>query len=230
MTDFLTNSVFFGALLTLAGYSLGLFLKKRFRLAVFNPILIGVICVIGVLVTADIPYASYQKGADCIAYFLTPATVCLALPLYEKLQLLKKYWKAVCAGLAGGVVTSLLCVVLLCKLMKLSPEMCATLLPKSITSAFGMGLSEEMGGVPSLTVAAIILSGIFGNITCEAVFKALRIHSPVAKGLAIGASSHAIGTGKAIELGKVEAAMSSLALVVCGLITVPLAPLFLKLL
>lgn len=230
MTAFLESSVFFGALLTLAGYGLGLFLKKRFRLAIFNPILIGVICVIGVLVTADIEYASYQKGAECISWFLTPATVCLALPLYERLQLLKKHWKAVCVGLLAGVITSLACVVLLCKVMKLSPELCATLLPKSITSAFGMSLAQEMGGVPSLTVAAIILSGIFGSITCETVFRIVHIHSPIAKGLAIGAASHAIGTGRAIELGKTEAAMSSLALVVCGLITVPLAPLFLKLL
>lgn len=229
MNAFLSQSAYFGALLTVLAYSVGLLLKKRFRLAILNPILIGVIGVIGVLLTADIGYETYQKSAEHISFFLTPATVCLALPLYDKLSLLKKYWKAVCVSLLGSVITSLLCVVLLCKIMKLSPEMCATLLPKSITSAFGMGLAQEMGGIPSLTVAAIILSGIFGSITCEWIFKLLHIHSPVAKGLSIGASSHAIGTGRAVELGKTEAAMSSLALVVCGLITVPLAPLFLRL-
>ena len=226
MTAFLSDSMFFGAVLTIACYSFGLMLKKRFKLAILNPILIGVICVIAVLLLTGTDYAVYKQSADTISWFLTPATVCLALPLYEKLQLLKKHWKAVCAGLACGVLTSLVCVYLLCLLMKLSPEMYATLLPKSITSAIGMGVSEELGGVPALTVACIILSGIFGSITCESVFKLLRIHSPIAKGVAIGASSHAIGTAKAIELGQTEAAMSSLALAVCGLITVPLAPIF----
>jgi len=226
MTAFLSDSMFFGAVITLAFYSLGLALKKRFRLAVFNPILIGVICVIALLLLTDTDYAVYKQSADTISWFLTPATVCLALPLYEKLHLLKKHWKALCAGLLCGVLVSLACVFLLCWLMKLSPQMYATLLPKSITSAIGMGVSEELGGVPSLTVACIILSGIFGSITCETVFKIARIHSPIARGVAIGASSHAIGTAKAIELGQTEAAMSSLALVVCGLITVPLAPLF----
>ena len=226
MTAFLSDSMFFGAVITIAFYALGLALKKRFKLAVFNPILIGVICVIAVLLITDTDYAVYKQSADTISWFLTPATVCLALPLYEKLHLLKKHWKAVCAGLLCGVLTSMVCVFALCLVMKLSPELYATLLPKSITSAIGMGVSEELGGVPALTVACIILSGIFGSITCEGVFRLLRIHSPIAKGIAIGASAHAIGTAKAIELGQTEAAMSSLALAVCGLITVPLAPLF----
>ena len=226
MTAFLSDSLFFGAVITIAFYALGLALKKRFKLAVFNPLLIGVICVIAVLLITDTEYAVYKQSADMISWFLTPATVCLALPLYEKLHLLKKHWKAVCAGLLCGVLVSLACVYALCLVMKLSPELYATLLPKSITSAIGMGVSEELGGVPALTVACIILSGIFGSITCEGVFRLLHIHSPIAKGVAIGASAHAIGTAKAMELGQVEGAMSSLALAVCGLITVPLAPLF----
>lgn len=230
MNTFLSGSVFFGSALTIACYAIGYGLKKRYKLAVLNPILIGVIAVIGFLTAADIEYATYFEGAQHISYFLTPATVCLALPLYEKLHLLKKHWKAVCAGLIGGVLVSLVSTLLLCKLMKLSPELYATLLPKSITSAIGLGVSEELGGIPSLTVACIILSGIFGSITCESLFKLLRVHSPIAKGLAIGASSHAIGTARAIELGRTEAAMSSLALVVCGLITVVLAPVFYNLL
>lgn len=230
MNALISPSVFFGSALTIAFYALGYCLKRRFKLAVLNPILIGVICVIGFLTATDIDYEVYAEGAGYLSYFLTPATVCLALPLYEKLHLLKKHWKAVCAGLVSGVLVSLICTLLLCKAMRLSPELYATLLPKSITSAIGLGVSEELGGIPSLTVACIILSGIFGSITCESVFKLFRIHSPIAKGLAIGASSHAIGTARAIELGRTEAAMSSLALVVCGLITVVLAPLFYNLL
>lgn len=230
MSAFLSDSVFFGALLTIVCYAVGLLLKKRFRLAIFNPVLIGVIGVIGVLSACDVEYEAYQQSAQIISYFLTPATVCLALPLYEKLFLLKKYWKIVCLSLLGGVATSLGSVVVLCRLLNLSSEICATLLPNSITTAVGIGLTQEMGGIAPMAAACIILTGIFGSITCEWLFKLLRIHSPIAKGLAIGAASHAIGTSRALELGVTEAAMSSLALAVCGLITVPLAPLFLNLL
>ena len=226
MTAFLIDSAFFGALLTIAAYALGMLLKKRFRLAIFNPILIGVICVIGVLRVTDVPYERYMDGAQYISYFLTPATVCLALPLYEKLQLLKSCWRAVLIALLAGTVTSLACVWLLCLAFGLPHELYVTLLPKSITSAIGIGVCEELGGVPALTVACIILSGIFGSISAEWVFRLLRISSPIAKGVAVGTSSHAIGTARALELGRTEGAMSSLALVVCGLLTVVLAPLF----
>lgn len=226
MTLFLGDSLFFGALITIACYALGMFLRGKFKLAILNPILIGVILVIGILSATGVSYDAYLQSAEKISFFLTPATVCLALPLYDKLSLLKKCWKAVLVGLVCGVLSSLVCILLLCLVMKLPKEIYATLLPKSITSAIGMDVSVELGGVGSLTVASIILSGIFGSISAEWVFRMAHIHSPVAKGLAIGASSHAIGTAKAVELGKTEAAMSSLALVVCGLMTVALAPVF----
>ncbi len=226
MTIFLRDSLFFGALITIACYAVGLLLRRRFKLAILNPTLISVLLVIGILSATGVSYETYMQGADKISYFLTPATVCLALPLYEKLNLLKKSWKAVAVGLLCGVLTSLVCILLLCLVMKLPKEIYATLLPKSITSAIGMDVSVELGGVGSLTVASIILSGIFGSITAEWVFRVMRIHSPVAKGLAIGASSHAMGTAKAVEMGRTEGAMSSLALVVCGLLTVMLAPVF----
>lgn len=226
MTIFLGDSLFFGALITIACYAVGLLLRRRFKLAILNPTLISVLLVIGILSATGVSYETYMQGADKISYFLTPATVCLALPLYEKLNLLKKSWKAVAVGLLCGVLTSLVCILLLCLVMKLPKEIYATLLPKSITSAIGMDVSVELGGVGSLTVASIILSGIFGSITAEWVFRVMRIHSPVAKGLAIGASSHAMGTAKAVEMGRTEGAMSSLALVVCGLLTVMLAPVF----
>lgn len=226
MTIFLGDSLFFGALITIACYAVGLLLRRRFKLAILNPTLISVLLVISILSATGVSYDTYMQGADKISYFLTPATVCLALPLYEKLNLLKKSWKAVAMGLLCGVLTSLVCILLLCLVMKLPKEIYATLLPKSITSAIGMDVSVELGGVGSLTVASIILSGIFGSITAEWVFRVMRIHSPVAKGLAIGASSHAMGTAKAVEMGRTEGAMSSLALVVCGLLTVVLAPVF----
>ena len=226
MTAFLSESLFFGAALTIACYFIGTLLRRHFKLAILNPTLLCVLMVIAVLCATGVSYEGYMKGAGMLSCFLTPATVCFALPLYDKLSLLKKCWKAVVIGLIAGVLTSLVCILLLCVIMKLPKEIYATLLPKSITSAIGMDVSVELGGVGSLTVASIILSGVFGSISAEWVFRIARVHSPVAKGLAIGASSHAIGTAKAVEMGKTEGAMSSLALVVCGLVTVVLAPIF----
>lgn len=226
----MSDSIFFGMVATIAFYALGLALQKRYRSAILNPTLISAVCLIAVFGHWEDGYAAYQPGGEILSQLLTPATVCLALPLYERLRLLQKHWKAVLVGLLCGVLSSLLSTLLLCKLMKLSPDIYATLLPKSITSAIGMGVSEELGGITSLTMACTVLTGIFGSMVCEAVFKLCRIHSPIAKGLAIGASSHALGTAKAAQLGQTEAAMSTLALVVCGLLTVVLAPVFYTLL
>lgn len=226
MSAVLSDSVFFGAAATIGFYALGLWLKRRFRLAILNPILIATACLIGVLRLTGVSYTAYLQGADWISYLLTPATVCLALPLYDRLVLLKAHWRAVCAGLLCGVLTSLLCVLGLCRLLKLSPQLYATFLPKSITTAIGMGVAEELGGIVPVTVACIILTGIAGSIMAEGVFRLCRVRSPLAKGVAIGAASHAIGTAKAAEMGPTEAAMSSLSLAVCGLLTAVLAPLF----
>ncbi|MEG2253229.1 MAG: LrgB family protein, partial [Clostridia bacterium] len=204
MREFVEGSLFFGAALTLGGYALGLVLKRRWKLAVLNPILIAVLCVIGVLGVLGIPYQAYHASAKYVSYLLTPATICLAVPLYEQLSLLKKHWRAVMAGLTAGVAASLVCVWGLCTLFGLSHELYVTLLPKSITSAIGMGLSQELGGIVPLTVAAIIVTGIFGSIIAEWVFKLCRIHEPIARGLALGSSAHALGTTKAMELGEVE--------------------------
>ena len=226
MKTFLSDSVFWGAVLSLLGYEVGLLLKKKFKMAVFNPLLIGVICVIGVLAVGHIDYDSYYEGGRYISYLLTPATVCLAVPLYEQMGLLRKNLKAVAAGLISGVLASLVSVFLLAKLFGLDHAQYVTLLPKSITTAIGMGVSEELGGIVTITVAVIIITGILGNMIGEVVFKIFHIQEPVAKGLSLGASSHAIGTAKAMELGPVEGAMSSLAIAVAGLLTVIGASVF----
>lgn len=230
MSEFLQLSVFWGALISLAAYELGLILKKKFKLAIFNPLLIAIICVMGILVIFHVDYDSYYEGGKYISYLLTPATVCLAVPLYEQLTLLKKNLKAVVAGILSGVLASLVSVFLLAKLFGLSHEEYVTLLPKSITTAIGMGISEELGGIVTITVAVIIITGVLGNMIGEVVCRVFGIYEPVAKGLALGTSAHAIGTSKAMELGQVEGAMSSLAIAVAGLLTVIAASFFAQLL
>lgn len=226
MKAFLTDSVFFGALLSLAGYELGLILKKKFKLAIFNPLLIASVSVIGVLLLLKVDYESYNEGGKYLSYLLTPATVSLAVPLYEQLELLKKNLKAVAAGIISGVLASVFGVLALCKLFGMNHQQYVTLLPKSITTAIGMGVSEELGGIVTITVAVIVITGVLGNVIADLVYKIFRIDEPVAKGLALGTASHAIGTAKAMELGMTEGAMSSLAIAVAGLLTAVLAPVF----
>ena len=179
-----------------------------------------------VLVVADVDYEVYNKGASFISWFLTPATVCLAIPLYEQWQLLKDNFKAVLFGIVSGVITSLATVFVLAKLMGLTHEEYVTLLPKSITTAIGMGVSDELGGYVTITVAVIIITGVLGNIFGELICRLFRITEPISKGLALGSASHAIGTAKAMELGEVEGAMSSLAIAVAGVLTVIGATIF----
>ena len=179
-----------------------------------------------VLVLFKVDYDQYNESAKYISYLLTPATVCLAVPLYEQMSLLKKNFKAVAAGIVSGVLASLVSVLVLAKLFGLSHEQYVTLLPKSITTAIGMGISEELGGIVTITVAVIIITGILGNVIAELVCKVFHIQEPIAKGLALGTASHAIGTAKAMEMGPVEGAMSSLAIAVAGLLTVIGASVF----
>ncbi len=226
MKEFLVDSAFFGAVLSLAAYEAGVLLKRKFKLAVFNPLLIATAAVMSLLTLLNVEYSHYNESAKYISYLLTPATVCLAVPLYQQMELLKKNLKAVAGGITAGVLASLLSILLLAKLFSLSHEQYVTLLPKSITTAIGMGISEELGGIRTITVAVIIVTGIFGNVTAELICRLFRIHDPVAKGLSIGTASHAIGTAKAMELGEIEGAMSSLAIAVAGLLTVLGASVF----
>lgn len=226
MKDILSNSLFFGVVVSIMGYELGLFLKKKFKYAIFNPLLISVIFVIVVLFTFNIDYENYNSGAKYLSYLLTPATVCLAIPLYEKLEILKKNFWAIIIGSISGVLSSLTTVFILSILFNFTHEQYVTLLPKSITTAIGIGISEELGGIVTITVAVIVVTGVFGNMIAENICKLFKINEPIAKGLAIGSSSHVIGTTKAIEMGEIEGAMSSLAIVISGLLTVIMASVF----
>jgi predicted murein hydrolase (TIGR00659 family) len=220
MSEFLQNATYFGVLLSLGSYFLGMLLKKKLKKGIFNPLLIATVVTILALLVLRVDYDSYYAGAKYLSYLLTPATICLAVPLYEQFALLKQNYKAILLGIFAGVVTSLCTIFLLSLLFRLGHTDYVTLLPKSITTAIGMGVSEELGGYVPLTVAVILITGVLGNVLAETVLKLFRITNPMAKGVAIGTASHAIGTTKAMELGDVEGAMSSLSILVAGLLTV----------
>lgn len=226
MSEFTETSMFAGVTVSLLAYIIGALLKKKFKLAIFNPLLISIVLTIIMLVIADIDYDVYAQGADYLSWFLTPATVCLAIPFYEQWELLKHNVKAVMLGITAGVLASLTTVLVLSLIMHLSHEEYVTLLPKSITTAIGMGVSEELGGYVTITVAVIIVTGVIGNIFGELICKIFRITEPISKGIAFGSASHAIGTAKAMELGDVEGAMSSLSIAVSGILTVVGASIF----
>lgn len=226
MQEFMENSAYAGMVLTLVAYAAGVWCKKKTKMGIFNPILVGTVLIILFLQASDVEYATYETGAKYISYLLTPATVALAIPLYRQLELLKKNMKAILIGSIAGVLMSLGSVLGLSILFGLSHKEYVTLLPKSITTAIGMGISEELGGIVTITVAVIVVTGILGNMIAESLLKLARVEDPLAKGLAIGTSSHALGTAKAIEIGEIEGAMSGLAIAVSGLLTVAGATVF----
>lgn len=223
--SFLRESLYFGFVLSILAYLIGVRLKKQLGWAILNPLLVAVILVIAVLQVFRIDYETYNNSAKYISYLLTPSTVCLAIPLYRQLELLKKNFVAVAAAILAGVISSAASILALSLIFGLSHEHYVTILPKSITTAIGMGVSQEAGGIVTITVVCIMITGIFGNIIAETLFKIARIHHPIARGLALGTSAHAIGTAKALELGEIEGAMSSLSIAVAGLLTVLLVPL-----
>ena len=226
MTDFCNNSVYFGVAISLVGYVIGVQLKKKFKLAVLNPLMISIIFVVGVVLLFKLDYPSYKKQAEILNYLLTPATIALAIPLYQQLSLLRKNLLAVICGIISGVFASMSSVLAMSVLFSLSHEDFVTLLPKSITTAIGMGVSEELGGIQTITVAVIIVTGFLGNVIGEGVCKLFRITERISRGLALGTAAHAIGTAKALEMGEIEGAMSSLSIAVAGLLTVVFASFY----
>lgn len=226
MNEFFANAAFAGVSVSLISYMIGVYLKKKLNVGLFNPLLISIAVTIIFLVLAHIDYDAYNEGARYLSWLLTPATVCLAIPLYEEFELLKSNVRAVMCGIISGVLTSLITILVLALFFGLTHEEYVTLLPKSITTAIGMGVSEELGGYVTITVAVIIITGVLGNILAEFICKIFRIEEPIAKGIAIGSAAHAIGTAKAMEIGEVEGAMSSLSIAVAGILTVVGASVF----
>lgn len=226
MKEIFCDSLFFGVGISIGTYIIGTAIKRRWNFFLFNPLLVAITMTIAILLVTDIDYQSYNNGAKYISYLLTPATVALAIPLYEQVMLLKKNFSAIMIGIASGVVSSALTILGMSILFGLNHTEYVTLLPKSITTAIGIGLSAELDGYVAITVTSIIMTGLIGNIAGVELCKLLGIKDPVAKGVAIGTATHVMGTSKAMETGEIEGAMSSLSVAVAGFMTVGAALLF----
>ncbi len=218
----------FGIILTIIAFEIGVTIRSKWRNPLLNPILIATILIIGFLTITGISYDTYKVGGDYISFFLGPVTVLLAVPLYRHIQALKKNWFPIIAGIFVGSTISVLCVIACAKIFSLSKTLMFSLTPKSITIPMGSVLSEQIGGIPSITIVSIVITGITGAVTAPLVCRFFRIKHPVAQGVAIGTASHALGTTKAMEIGEVQGAMSSLSIGVAGVITVFIAPILLN--
>ena len=222
------NSPLFGILLTLVAFEIGVTISKKFKYSFLNPLLIGNILIVGFLLITGISLESYNVGGDYLSVMLSPATVVLAVPLYRQISKLKQFWKPILAGIFAGSLTSLTCVIVVSKLIGLSDTLMLSLLPKSITIPMGSVVSAQIGGIPSVTIIAITVTGITGAVAAPAVCRFCRIKHKVAQGIAIGTASHALGTTKAMELGEVQGAMSSLSIGIAGVFTAIAAPIILS--
>ena len=219
MIDFITASSFFPVTLTLIAFSFGLVIQRKWKIAILNPIIIAAAIIIPLLSLLDIPNSVYQSGCEFLTYLLTPATICLAITFYEQFQKLKAHLFAATIGVLAGTVASIGFIWGASKVFGLDAVILSSLLPKSVTTAIGVALSDELGGIAAITTAAIAITGTLGNISGPALCRLFRLKSEVAQGVAFGTSAHVIGTAKAAELSKLTGAVSSLSLTVAGLIT-----------
>ena len=230
MTEFLQSVSLFPLLLTLGTYQVGVWCQKKTKSPLCNPLLIATLLSIGVLLLTDFDLQIYQSGSSWITWLLTPATVSLAVPLYTQLKVFKDELGAILVGVAAGTLTSMGFIGLVCSLLGLETVLTVSLLPKSITTAIGLILSEEAGGISALTSAAIVITGILGNLTGSFLCKLLRITDPIAQGVGFGTASHVIGTSRATELDPLAGAVSSLSLAVAGILTAVIFPIAITLL
>lgn len=230
MAEFLESISLFPIVLTLGTYQLGLWCQKKVKHTLCNPLLIATILSIAVISVLGFDPQVYQAGTAGISWLLTPTTVCLAVPLYEQLKTLKSHLGAILVGITAGVAASLLSIFLMCRLFALEDMVTISLLPKSITTAIALALTEQSGGISALTTFAIVITGILGNLSGSALCRLLRITDPIAQGVGFGTASHVIGTARANEVDPLTGAVSSLSLAVAGILTAVVFPIVLKLL
>ena len=225
MTELLQNAPAWGVTLTLGAFALGVWVNRKTGHPLCNPLLLGSIFVMVFLSLARVPLADYKQSVSFLSYLLLPATVSLAVPMYEQWQVLKKNALAVLGGILAGTLTSLLSILLMGLLLRLDPQVTIAIMPKSVTTAIGAEVAQELGGLSALAGAVIVLTGIVGNLSASAVCRICRLRDPVARGVAIGTSSHAVGTARALQMGRVEGAVSSLSIAVAGILTAVLCPI-----
>ena len=225
MAEFILSIGVWGVALTLGAFALGTFINKKTGQALCNPLLLGSIFVIVFLSLLQIPFGAYRESVSFLNYLLLPATVSLAVPLYEQWLPMKKNAKAVLCGILAGSLTSMISVIALSWILRLDPVLSASLMPKSVTSAIGAEVAEELGGIGSLAGALIILTGIVGNLSAAALCRICKLRDPIARGVAIGTGSHAVGTARALQMGRIEGAVSSLSIAVAGVLTAALCPI-----
>lgn len=225
MDSFLSDSTYFGFLLTAIVFFICTWVKNKTKINLLNPLLTSTAVIVTLLLIFNIKYSTYNNGAKYISYLLTPTTVCLAIPLYKQTQKLKENAVAIFSGVLSGCIANSIVVVVLCKIFNLSNEISASLLPKTVTTPIAMGIAQELGGITSITVPVVVLTGIIGAVIAPTVFKICKIKNPISQGLACGTSAHGCATSTALELGEVQGAMSGLAITIAGLITVVLAPI-----
>lgn len=223
MKEAVFSSPFFGITISIVAYSIGVWINKKTKLAILNPLLISYLIIIPALIIFEIPLEWYERGGDIINMFLSPATAVLAITIYRQREILRKHILSVLGGTIAGSITSLAVVYLMCRMFTLPDEITASMLPKSITTPMAIAVSESIGGIEAVTVLAVIITGISGNILSPILIRIFKVKNEIAQGMAIGASSHAVGTSKAIELGEVQGALSSIALVMSGIVTVILS-------
>lgn len=224
MNELLSQSLFFGMIVSLVAYKIGFEIQKKWKKVYLNPLLIAIVIVIAFLLITGISYETYQYGAKYLSYFLTPVTVCLAVPLYKQLDILKNNLAAILISILIGCLSHagiLIAVTILCKM---DQQLLLSVMSKSVTTAIALGVTGEIGGIQGITVIGVMIAGISGAVVGPSILKLFHITEPIAQGLALGSASHAVGTSKAIELGEIQAAMSSLAIVVTGILTVIIVP------
>ena len=225
MMELLTGSVYFGVALTLSMFMLAVLINRRWPNPFTTPLFLATVFVVIILLSSGVSYGDYNRGAGYITYFLVPVTVCFAVPMYRQLPLLRRHAAAILMAMLVGVVCSVMSVCMICIIFGLGDVIAKSLVSISVTTAIAIGITEKLGGVVALTVSSVIVTGILGASISDVVCRAIGLRSPIARGLAIGNASHAAGTAKAMQMGPVEGAMSSLAIVLSGVLTAIFAPL-----
>lgn len=224
INEMLSESLFFGMILSLLAYKIGFEIQKKYKKVFLNPLLIAIVLVIAFLLITGISYETYRYGAKYLSYLLTPVTVALAVPLYKQMEILKKNLAAILISIAIGCVVHAGVLIAVTYVCRMDQQLLLSVMSKSVTTAIALGVTGEIGGIQGITVIGVMIAGISGAVVGPSLLKLFHITDPVAQGLAMGSASHAVGTSKAIELGEIQAAMSSLAIVVTGILTVVIVP------